>query len=64
MNAKIIGAKLVKLRGNRSQELVANACGISVSALSMYEQGKRIPRDEIKVKLAEFYETSVQAIFF
>ena len=64
MNAKIIGAKLVKLRGGRSQELVANACGISVSALSMYEQGKRIPRDEIKVKLAEFYETSVQAIFF
>ena len=31
--------KLIQLRGNRSQEEVAKALGISVSALSMYEQG-------------------------
>ena len=64
MNSKIIGKKLVELRGKVSQEYVAKACGISVSALSMYEQGNRIPRDEIKVRLAEFYKTSVQDIFF
>ncbi len=64
MNSKIIGKKLVELRGNLSQEHVAKSCGISVSALSMYEQGNRVPRDEIKVKLAEFYKTSVQNIFF
>ncbi len=64
MNSKIIGKKLVELRGKVSQEYVAKSCGISVSALSMYEQGNRIPRDEIKVRLAEFYKTSVQDIFF
>lgn len=64
MNPKSIAKKLIELRGDKSQEQVAKACGISVSALSMYEQGNRIPRDEIKVKLAEYYCTSVQNIFF
>lgn len=45
MDTTNIGSKLVKLRGNRTQEQVANAVGISVSALSMYECGERIPRD-------------------
>ena len=58
------GKKLTALRGNDSQEKVAKAVGISVSALSMYEQGKRTPRDEIKVKLAAYYNTSVQNLFF
>jgi len=64
MNAVLIGKKLAELRGKRSQETVANAVGISVSALSMYETGNRIPRDEVKMKLAEYYQTSVQKIFF
>lgn len=64
MNAAIIGNKLVSLRGNQSQETVAKALGISVSALSMYEQGNRIPRDEIKIKLANYYKKTVQEIFF
>ena len=45
-------------------EKVANDCGISVSALAMYESGKRMPRDEIKVKLARYYNTTVEALFF
>ena len=64
MNRYIIANRLVSLRGRRSQEEVANAIGISSSALSMYENGERIPRDEIKIKLAEYYETSVEQIFF
>ena len=64
MNRDIIANRLVSLRGRRSQEEVANAIGISSSALSMYENGERIPRDEIKIKLAEYYETSVEQIFF
>lgn len=55
--------KLIELRGNRSQEEVAKALGISVSALSMYEQGKRIPRDEIKIRMAEYYGISLDALF-
>ncbi len=64
MDSKEIGKRLVELRGSKTLDSVAKACGISVSALSMYEQGNRIPRDEIKVKLAAFYDTSVQKIFF
>lgn len=55
--------KLIQLRGNRSQEEVAKALGISVSALSMYEQGNRIPRDEIKIRMAEYYNISIEALF-
>lgn len=55
--------QLIKLRGERSQEEVAKALGISVSALSMYEQGNRIPRDEIKVKMAEYYGISIEYLF-
>lgn len=55
--------KLIELRGNRSQEEVAKALGISVSALSMYEQGNRIPRDEIKIRMAEYYGVSLDALF-
>lgn len=64
MNKNAIANRLVELRGNRSQEEVAKAVNISTSALSMYENGSRIPRDEIKIRLATFYGKSVQFIFF
>lgn len=64
MNNKVMAEKLRKLRGNRSRQEVAEACGISVSALAMYEAGERVPRDEIKIKLAKFYNRSVSYIFF
>ena len=63
MNNKIMAEKLRKLRGNKSRQEVAEACGISVSALAMYEAGERVPRDEIKIKLAKFYNRSVNYIF-
>ena len=55
--------KLIALRGNRSQDEVARALGISVSALSMYEQGNRIPRDEVKIRMAAYYGISIEALF-
>lgn len=61
---KIIGERLRELRGDKTVVAVASACNISPSALSMYENGERIPRDEIKVRLANFYNSTVQAIFF
>nr|DAF29683.1 MAG TPA: hypothetical protein [Caudoviricetes sp.] len=30
----------------------------------MYECGERIPRDSVKVRLAQYYEKTVQSIFF
>ena len=64
MNAKKIGEKLVKLRGHRTQSEVAEAVGISTSALSMYECGERIPRDTIKVSIANYFETTIESLFF
>ena len=64
LNEKAISEKLVELRGDRSQGEVANAIGISKSALSMYENGERIPRDAIKIRIADFYKTPIQDIFF
>ena len=64
MDSKQIGERLRKLRGNRSQREVADACGITDMAISLYESGERIPRDETKIALAKFYGTSVEAIFF
>lgn len=61
---RIIGKRLIELRGNKSQSEVAKAVGISDSALSMYECGERTPRDSIKVRLAQYYGKTVQSIFF
>ena len=59
-----VAERLVKARGNRKREEVAKAVGVSLSAISMYENGVRMPRDETKVKLAEYYNTTVQELFF
>ena len=59
-----IGRKLAKLRGSRTQAEVAKAVGISESAYSMYEQGKRVPRDAVKIRLADYYKQPVHKIFF
>lgn len=59
-----VAERLKRARGNIPRETVAQAVGITVSAISMYENGQRIPRDEIKVKLADYYHTTVQALFY
>lgn len=61
---KLIGKRLRELRGDREAAEVCAEVGISRSALTMYEIGKRVPRDEIKVALARCYQTTVEAIFF
>lgn len=59
-----VGQKLKDLRGDRSRDSVAAAVGISSSALGMYENNLRMPRDDIKKKLADFYGVTVQHLFF
>lgn len=61
---ELIAKRLISLRGDDSREETAQAVGISVSALQMYENGQRVPRDEIKIKLASHYKRTVQSIFF
>ncbi|KAA0776219.1 XRE family transcriptional regulator [Bacillus sp. AR2-1] len=64
MNYERVAKNLINLRSEKSREEVARAVGISVSTLQMYENGQRIPRDNIKIKLANFYGVTVQTIFF
>lgn len=60
----IIGMRLRKLRGEKSREEVSKATGIGVSALTNYECGIRVPRDEAKFILASYYKVSVDDLFF
>ena len=58
------GKILTELRGNKTREQIASDIGISTSALGMYELELRVPRDEIKIKIADYFHKSVQDIFF
>ena len=64
MDKKKIGQLLIELRGEVSREKVSSEIGISISALQMYENGQRIPKDEIKIRIADYYKKSVGDIFF
>lgn len=64
MSCAEIGARLRDLRGQTPRPVVAEAVGISVSALQMYENGARVPRDQTKMALARYYGKSVEDIFF
>ena len=64
MDTTAIGQRLIQLRGSRTQEQVAKDLGLSMSAVGMYERGERIPRDEVKIAIAKYYDTTVQSIFF
>ncbi len=64
MNLKKMGEKLVELRGTKSREQVAVDLDISYSALISYELGERSPRDEVKIRLANYYGVKVGWLFF
>ena len=64
MDPIVIGQRLRKLRGKKSMSEVAKAIGVTASAIGNYEQGTRCAKDEIKVKLANYYGVSVTSIFF
>lgn len=66
MDSKVIGVKLTELRkakGKTSTD-AAKDLGITVSALSNYESGIRIPRDTIKIRIADYYEVPIASIFY
>lgn len=61
-----IGQRLAELRkqNGKSAVEVAAAVNISQSALCQYETGARVPRDDIKIRLAKHYGVPVETIFF
>lgn len=64
VNKERIGKTLTELRGEESREELSKKVGVSVSAWQMYENGQRIPKDEIKVKIASYFKKSVGEIFY
>ena len=46
-----------------TQKKVAEAIGISAMAVGLYEKGLRVPRPEIKKKLATFYGCEESELF-
>lgn len=64
MDSEKIARTLIELRGSKTRAEVASALGLSVSAVTMYENGERIPRDKTKLKIAAYYGKSVEDIFF
>ena len=64
MDKRKVGEKLKRMRGNKSQEELAEALGIPTRTYASYEQGTRTPKDSMKIKIARYYDESVESIFF
>lgn len=64
MDHKKIADRLLSLRGDKTLKEVSSAIGVSISTLCMYETGKRIPSDDVKIAIANYYGKSVQSIFY
>lgn len=58
--------KLTALRMSRGlrQQDVASRMGVTTSYYGMIEQGSRLPQLELAYKLANFFNTSIEDIFF
>ena len=59
VDASLIGKKLRKLRGDTPLNIVSQKTGLGATAISNYENGIRIPRDEAKVALAKYYRKTI-----
>lgn len=56
--------KTLRERKGLTQTAVSRALGVKLTTYNAWENGINIPRDEMKVKIAEFYGLSVGYIFF
>ena len=54
----------LRIKKKKSRLEMARDIGVSKSAIAMYERGERIPKDSIKVKIAAYFQKSVESIFF
>lgn len=61
-----LGNKLKRLRVNSgmSRKQLADMFGLTVSAVGMYEQGRRTPSDDIKIKYSRMFDKSIDELFF
>ena len=64
IDTKVIGNRLRELRGDKTQKEVADAVGVTAMAVCQYEAGLRLPSDQVKIALAEYFGRTVENIFF
>lgn len=66
INAKQVGRELERMRSERgaSQAEIAKELGITPMAVSQYERGERIPRDILKIRIANTFKRSVGELFY
>lgn len=57
----VLGVRIRNLRenGRLTQLELSKQLNVSNTTLSQYESGQRIPSDDIKIKIAEFFNVSV-----
>jgi DNA-binding XRE family transcriptional regulator len=58
------GQKMRKLRGKRTRAEIATLVGVTHSSYTKYERDERIPRDSVKVRIAQVLGDTVANIFF
>ena len=56
--------RYLRKRKGVTQTEVAKALGIPTTTYNAYETGQNVPRDEMKRRIADYYDRSVQFIFF
>lgn len=55
---------LISLRGQKSRKTVAKDLRITPQGLGLIERGERIPRPELMKRIADYYDKTVDEIFF
>ena len=58
------GQKMRELRGKKTKEEVAKAIRVTFSSYVKYERDERVPRDEVKIRIADYFGSTVSEIFF
>ncbi|PTM59583.1 helix-turn-helix transcriptional regulator [Desmospora activa] len=56
--------KMMALRGDRSQKTVAKELGMPQSTYAMIEAGHRFPRRDLQFRMARYFRTTVDELFF
>lgn len=51
--------KLLREEASLTQAQLAEKLGIATSSISQYESGDRIPSDDVKIKMAKFFDVSL-----
>lgn len=56
--------RTLRLKSGKTQAEMAEILNVSVSSYNQYESGIKVPRDDVKVRIAEYFNRTVQYIFF